>query len=419
MSEQILALAQAAGRAANAGRWDEAERIWKEVRTLDPRNAQALYSLGVHAMQRGDLRAAVSLLQEGSRAAPHDPLIPHTLGVVLREAGDQAGEWNAIEASLAANPYFLPGLLAKGDFQERAGRPKLAAVTYRNALKIAPPTWPEALRPQLQHAADLVSHHTTEMEAFVVEQVSDTLAALDPKLRERWREAVSIMSGRTRPYLSDSNQLYAPRLPAIPFFDRAEFEWVEALEAKTDVIREELQAALARQGQDFAPYIAYRPGEPVNQWADLNHSSRWSTYALWTSGAPIKEHLEACPETAKALERVAMADIGGLCPNAMFSALAPHTEIPPHHGETNARLIVHLPLIVPDNCLYRVGYEERRWKVGETLIFDDTLEHTARNDSDELRVVLIFDVWNPLLTPQERDMVRALASAARTYAGVN
>jgi len=112
-----------------------------------------------------------------------------------------------------------------------------------------------------------------------------------------------------------------------------------------------------------------------------------------------------------------MAEIGGLCPNAMFSALAPHTEIPPHTGETNARLVVHLPLIVPDNCTYRVGFEQRTWKEGELLIFDDTIEHMARNDSDALRVVLIFDVWNPLLEPGEREAVRALAAAARTFNG--
>ena len=38
-------------------------------------------------------------------------------------------------------------------------------------------------------------------------------------------------------------------------------------------------------------------------------------------------------------------------------------------------------------------------KSARRLIFDDTIEHEARNDSDELRVVLIFDLWNPLLTP--------------------
>ena len=69
---------------------------------------------------------------------------------------------------------------------------------------------------------------------------------------------------------------------------------------------------------------------------------------------------------------------------------------------------------VPD-CRYRVGFEERRWTVGELLIFDDSIEHEARNDSDELRVVLIFDVWNPLLEPAERDMVRALSRAEREF----
>jgi hypothetical protein len=52
------------------------------------------------------------------------------------------------------------------------------------------------------------------------------------------------------------------------------------------------------------------------------------------------------------------------------------------------------------------------------LIFDDTIEHEAYNDSDELRVVLIFDLWNPLLTPAEREIVVSLAAAARTFSQV-
>ena len=110
-----------------------------------------------------------------------------------------------------------------------------------------------------------------------------------------------------------------------------------------------------------------------------------------------------------------MAEIGGLCPNAMFSVLAPHTQIPPHHGETNARLVVHLPLIVPEGCTYRVGFERRGWTEGEVLIFDDTIEHEARNDGDLPRTVLIFDVWNPLLSLAEREMVKAMTKAAREF----
>jgi aspartyl/asparaginyl beta-hydroxylase (cupin superfamily) len=71
--------------------------------------------------------------------------------------------------------------------------------------------------------------------------------------------------------------------------------------------------------------------------------------------------------------------------------------------------------VVPEKCTYRVGFDRRTWTEGELLIFDDTIEHTARNDSDQLRVILIFDVWNPLLAPEERDLVRALADATRAF----
>lgn len=57
--------------------------------------------------------------------------------------------------------------------------------------------------------------------------------------------------------------------------------------------------------------------------------------------------------------------------------------------------MVRLPLVVPDHSLYRVGFEQRRWEVGEVLIFDDSIEYEARNDSDEL---CVFDVWDPLLS---------------------
>lgn len=70
---------------------------------------------------------------------------------------------------------------------------------------------------------------------------------------------------------------------------------------------------------------------------------------------------------------------------------------------------------MPDNCWFKVGFETRNWTVGETLIFDDTPEHEAMNDSDELRVVLIFDLWNPLLSDKDRKAASTLAAATRAY----
>ena len=417
MTQQVNALVQAAGQAANAGRWEEAERLWSQVRTLAPDNPQALYSLGVHAFQRGDLSGAIEYLRAAHLASPMDPLILMTASVVQREQGDTESEWLTINDCLAVEPYYLPGLLTKAGYLERQGQTRPAANVYRDALKIAPPEahWPESLRPQLQHARKCVEDYADAFTAYLETTLAGPRAALEIAATGRWAEAAAIMTGRVQPYRSESNQLAVPRLPAIPFFDRADFAWVKELEAATPAIREELRAVQQTSQSEFSPYIAYNRGEPVNQWGDLNHSDRWSTYPLWRGGERVVENLAQCRRTAAALDAVGMAQIGELCPNAMFSVLAPHTQIPPHHGETNARLVGHLPLIVPPNCTYRVGFEHRSWTEGQVLIFDDTIEHEARNDSDDPRTVLIFDVWNPLLSSAERDMVQAMTRAARDF----
>lgn len=419
MSAQLAQLVEAAGRSANAGRWAEAEDLWRRVLELAPGHPQALCSLGIHALQRGDAGEARKRLEEARRRAPQDFVVLMSLANACRALSDAAGEREAIDAALSIDAYFLPGVLAKASWLERHGNQAAAAMRYAAAVRIAPPEpqWPPLLRPQLEYARSFVERRSKALHAHLEERVGELCAALPPALAPRWREAVSLRAGLSQPYRSESNQLHVPRLPAIPFFDREDFPGLAALEAKTDVIRGELSALLESRAEGFAPYIAYPPGDPVNQWKELDHSDRWSAFHLWRGGQPVEENLRRCPETAKALAGVGMADIERLCPNALFSALAPHTHIPPHHGETNARLVAHLPLVVPDKCRLRVGFEEREWKVGEAMVFDDTIEHEARNDSDELRVVMIFDVWNPLLTPEERRLVNLLAKASREFEG--
>ena len=92
--------------------------------------------------------------------------------------------------------------------------------------------------------------------------------------------------------------------------------------------------------------------------------------------------------------------------------LKPRTRIPPHTGVTNTRAIIHLPLIVPPGCGFRVGGETRTWEEGVAFAFDDTIEHEAWNDGDDLRAVLIFDVWNPHLSERECDVLRRYFASA-------
>ncbi len=159
------------------------------------------------------------------------------------------------------------------------------------------------------------------------------------------------------------------------------------------------------------PHLPYPKGTPVQPWGELNHSKRWSSLFLWKDGARQPAAAKLCPKTTALMERLPLADLPGYAPTVMFSALDPHTRIPPHTGSTNVRLLCHLPLILPGPAGFRVGNETRAWKMGEAWVFDDTIEHEAWNDADELRVILIIDIWNPLLEPEEQELVKALLAA--------
>ena len=57
----------------------------------------------------------------------------------------------------------------------------------------------------------------------------------------------------------------------------------------------------------------------------------------------------------------------------------------------------------------------RAWERGKCWAFDDTIEHEAKNGSDRDRVVLIFDIWRPELSAEERVLVTTLLEALDAY----
>jgi len=167
----------------------------------------------------------------------------------------------------------------------------------------------------------------------------------------------------------------------------------------------------------LTPYVEGPPGT-TGAFKELNNSRRWGTYFLWREGVAYPEHLARCPRTVAALEAWPRCDVPGSAPSCVFSILDAKTRIPPHSGVSNTRLLVHLPLIIPPGCGFRVGAEQREWVPGKALIFDDTIEHEAWNDSDVPRAVLIFDIWSPFLSQAERDLVRETTTAVGEYYGI-
>ena len=368
------------------------------------------------ALARRDPQSALGLLDQADRMGPsHHGFLNRALA--LRMSGDLHGAMAALDDALAIEPYDFTALLGKAAILEQIGQAGSAADVYRNALKIAPPRerCPPALQAQMDHADGVVRRHAEALRDHMRTHVSTLRGAVDAATLDRFDEGLEIFAGLKSAPTQEPLLLHYPRLPAIPFYDRALFPWLETLEAATPVIAAELEALLADSFDQFAPYVAYPKGAPVNQWGELNHSRKWTSLWLWRDGARQDAVCERCPRTAALLESLPLCRQDGFAPTAVFSALQPHTHIPAHTGSSNIRLLTHLPLILPGPARFRVGNTVRDWKMGQAWVFDDTIEHEAWNDADQMRVILIFDIWNPFLSEAEQTLITAMMQAHRGF----
>ena len=208
--------------------------------------------------------------------------------------------------------------------------------------------------------------------------------------------------------------LLLPGLEPRPWFEREEFPYLDSIERETDAIRAEMLAVLTER-TDLKPYVDMPHDAPAARvWGDLIDNPRWSAYHFHRHGERIDAHHARCPRTSAALAALPLMHIPGHAPEAMFSVLSPRTRIPPHTGSINGRLICHLPLVVPPNCgALACADQPRPWVEGRCFVFDDSIKHEAWNDSDQTRVVLIFDLWNPQLTPaDEKKLMEAMQKKA-------
>ncbi len=375
-------------------------------------------ALGKSAFRRGDLEAARTHYDRLVQADGSDPQQWINLAVVCQGLRDEPGEEAAIKGALARDPLDLLALILSANLLERQGKRHEAARAYGAVATVSPPLdrLNPDLRPAVSHAMQFRDRYQLEVAEFLEAALAPLYRDLAGENLKRFRDSVDIMVGRKRRFESQSAIYHFPNLPAIEFFERGKFPWLDAIEAETDAIRDEFLRVLESQ-EGFAPYITYPQGVPLNQWVELNNSPAWSAFHLIKMGAPVEENAARCPRTMQAIAAAPQPDQPGRTPSAMFSLLKPRTRIPAHNGVTNVRLVTHLPLIVPESCGFRVGNEVREWVPGKAWVFDDTVEHEAWNDSDKLRVVLIFDIWHPHLSAAERALITGMAAALSQFAG--
>lgn len=368
------------------------------------------------SLRGGNPEAAASMLEQlaAEGAVPAAGWLALAFARVNLEQPDAALE--AVDQALALEPRNIRALLFKADHLDRMGRTRSAVSFYQGALQVGAgmPQLPQDVMQGLRRAEDVCNRQAAHYENYLLE----TLEAEGFNRRDlpRFSESLDIACGKQPVQLQQPTRFYFPGLPQRAFYERDEFSWVEALEAQTDAIREELLAIEQDTGQ-FEPYLQSNPDLPKFNASGTLDSMDWSACYLWREGVRVDAVADRCPRTMAALENVPLCLIPGQMPSVLFSRLAPGTRIEPHHGAVNSRLICHLPLVVPRNCgELRVGNYSRAWREGELLVFDDSVEHEAWNHSRERRVVLLFDIWRPELEPEERHWVTKMLQAVKAYA---
>ena len=378
---------------------------------LDSHQEQAMLQQSVAALQQGRAGEARARLEQLTRAGSANPLAWLLLAIALRALNDPAAEEAALDGLLQLDPRSLRGLIMKADCRAFVGDQTAARQFYRSALGLADiAPVPADAASEVERARQALAE--LEERAHVKRERLMTARGFPPESwSPRLRHALELAAGRRRQYFQQPTVFTYPELPQVQYYDPADFDWAPAMEAATATVRAELVELLRHGTDNFRPYIQAGDADVrLDANKGLVENRDWSALFLCENGRPDEALIERCPATWATVSQAPLARIPGWGPTVMFSLLKAGARIAPHTGMFNTRLVCHLPLIVPPRCTFRVGNEVREWREARLFIFDDTIEHEAWNDSDQDRVVLIFDIWRPELDEREREELTALLS---------
>ena len=371
-------------------------------------DVNAVGAAAVAALRRGDAQTARS----NFRQIVDSPAVnaPACIGLALacQALGDDAGMHAALDRALELDPYDLRALIMKADGLVKQGDRRGALAFYGVVKKLGADGagLPAEAASEVRRAN--AAHARLSEELFARMQQGVWSAGYDEATSSsRFAHSLALLSGRAQRYEQEPRSYFMPELPTVGFYPRGMFPWMDVIEAETDAIRSELQALLDGPNV-FAPYIEAEANRPVDRSHSLLKSEDWTACYLVRNGEVVPEMASRCPRTMKAIEAAPLEQVKGRAPFVLFSKLTPGAWIRPHTGFLNTRLVCHLPLIVPDGCWFRVGAETRKWEEGKAFAFNDTIEHEARNEGTGTRTVLIFNIWRPELTGEERRLVAAL-----------
>lgn len=397
-----------------------AAQVCRQILALDNKHAPSLQFLAELALRGGNFPEAERYLQLLVAVSPGDPQVHSQLGQALYRQGKLVQALAAYEACWRINPRNKLIYLTLGCLHLELNNPDKAAQVFslgegvdRDLLSLwkRPKTNP-AVANMSKKAWDTLCQHLTGLHLA-------TVAALgDPGSTQRIRDAVWPMLDARK--VSYDHPLHQPQLLQIQhtesprFFETQTMAWCGQLAARFPAIREEVLAGLDVQG-DGRPYLSNRHGLEGELWQPLVNKMSWASVHLYSGGRANTQVIDKFPRTLAALQCAPLATFEDSPSEVFISVLAPRTRIPEHFGVSSAILTVHLPIDVPPGCGLQVDEEIRTPEEGKLMVFDDTWQHCAWNNSDRPRVVLIFEVWHPSLSDPEKEAILQTIRARRQW----
>ena len=377
-------------------------------------NQLELYRQGIATLQQGNAIGAMQFFRDAANAGPPQAEIHLAMNAAALTGGAYDEALAAADRAIAINPNLILGMLAKADALEALGRQREATAFYASAIQHA--SAGDQANPQISsrlQAAQQKCINAAGQYEEVLREKAQALGLSSNGGHTRADQAMAILLGKQQIYHQQPEKFYFPELPQRQFYDARAFDWTADIIAATDTIKDELENLLS-SADHFEPYVP-RDSKTPHVTGPLVGSDDWGAFHLIKDGITEAANAERCPKTMAALANVPAPDVAGKSPIALFSRLKPGAHITPHTGLMNTRLICHLPLITPPGCQLRVGNQVREWRNGEMLIFDDSIEHEARNPTNADRIILLFDIWRPELDEDERAFVKTMFEAIEAY----
>lgn len=372
-----------------------------------------LGSQAVAALNAGKPVEAREKFQAIIDAGSADETVWLGLALATLAQGDFQATVDAADEVLSKNAQNIRALILKGDGLWQLGDRRGASKFYTLVGAMVPDTaeLPQQVAREISRVNALNEEHKTALSTHLDRSIND----VDPSyVSDRFSQALDLLKEKKERFEQEPRAFYFPELPTVQFYNPDDLSWTQSLTSKIEAIVEEFESALPKL-TGFRPYIHADGNLPINPDHPLLDNSDWSAAFLAQSGSRDDALCALFPETMKALEAAPLERIPGRGPSILISRLLPGARIDAHRGFLNTRLTCHIPLIIPENCGIRVGNETRSWTSGELLIFNDSIDHEAWNNSAEERYVLIFQVWRPELSEQECELVSKLLQGIDSY----